>query len=60
MKTKREIKLKTGEVLPVGLPVFSIQGNFFSCHVQGARPEPYKIRYASIGLEQPSLNTLEK
>lgn len=58
MKTQKSIKLKTGEVIPAGLPVTFIQGEPSRVLVQGERPEPYRVRTTSA-FKAPSLAKLE-
>lgn len=63
--TKKEIKTKSGEVLPKGSPVTFRgldEGNSFNsslCLVQGLRAEPYKVRITSA-FKSPSMNKLEE
>lgn len=57
--TKKQIKLKSGEILPKGLPVSFIPDNYSLCLVQGERAEPYKVRVTSA-FEAPSLEELEE
>ncbi len=59
MKTEKLIKLKTGEILPAGLPVTFQKDNWSSCLVQGDRPEPYRIRVSSA-FNMPSMDELEE
>lgn len=58
-KTEKEIKLKTGEILPKGLPVSFNPDNYSICIVQGARVEPYRVRVSSA-FHAPSLEELEE
>ena len=57
--TKKEIKLKTGEILSKGLPVTFRQDSPSICLVQGDRAEPYKIRVTSA-FRAPSFSELEE
>lgn len=58
MKTQKEIKLKTGETLPKGLPVSFIMGEPSLVTVQGATRE-YRVRTTSA-FKSPSLASLER
>ena len=58
--TKKEIKLKTGEILPKGLNVtFLGEKSPSLCLVQGNRAEPYKVRITSA-FKAPSMESLEE
>ncbi len=59
MKTEKQIRLKTGDVLPAGLPVTFIEENNTSCLVQGDRLEPYMVRITSA-FHMPSMEELEE
>ncbi len=63
IKTQKEIKTKSGEILPKGSPV-TFRGldeestrNSSLCLVQGIRPEPYKVRITSA-FKSPSIEQL--
>lgn len=59
-KTEKEIKTKSGEILPKGSPVtFLGEKAPHLCLVQGNRAEPYKIRITSA-FESPSMEELEE
>lgn len=65
IKTQKEIKTKSGEILPKGSPV-TFRGldeensrNSSLCLVQGIRPEPYKVRITSA-FKTPSMEELEE
>lgn len=55
--TQKSIKLKTGEILPKGLPVSFNSENHSTCLVQGERAEPYRVRITSA-FEAPSIEEL--
>ncbi len=57
--TKKQIELKSGEILPKGLPVTFCQDSPSICLVQGERIEPYKIRVSSA-FHAPSIGKLER
>ena len=59
IKTEKSIKLKTGEILPAGLPVSFDSKNHSICLVMGERLEPYKVRITSA-FHAPSLEELEE
>jgi len=58
-KTEKSFKLKTGEIVPAGLPVTFIPDNPTRCLVQGARPEPYRVRVTSA-FHAPSFEEIEE
>ena len=59
MKTQKEIKLKTGETLPKGLPVTFCADKNTICLVHGQREEPYRI-HISAAFKTPSMRQLER
>jgi hypothetical protein len=59
MTTKKEIRLKTGETLPKGLPVSFDQNCPHVCMVTDANGMPHRVRVSSA-FKCPSLNRLEK
>lgn len=58
-KTEKSFKLKTGEVIPAGLPVSFDSKNHSLCFVHGARETPYKVRITAA-FNPPSLEELEQ
>ncbi len=58
-KTKKQITMKSGEIVAIGAPVSFIPGNDRQCLVQGNRAEPYKVRISSA-FKAPGLKTLER
>jgi len=60
MNTQKEIKLKTGETLPKGLPVSFVDGRPSRCLVYSPRhSEPLKVRVTSA-FKAPSQASLER
>jgi len=57
--TEKEIKLKSGEILPKGLPVSWDNENHSICFVRGNRLEPYRVRISSAFVA-PSIEELEE
>jgi hypothetical protein len=58
MKTRKSIKLKTGAVLPAGLPVLFCRDNPRLCMVEGL-DRPYRVRVTSA-FKCPSFRKLEE
>jgi hypothetical protein len=59
MITKKEIRLKTGETLPAGLPVTFNETFAQICVVTDSNNVPHRVRVTSA-FKSPSLRTLEK
>jgi len=57
--TEKQIKLKTGEILPIGLPVSFDRDSPSVCLVRGNRVEPYRVRVTSA-FSAPSLDELQE
>lgn len=57
--TQKEIKMKSGEIVPKGAEVSFIAGKDHLCLVQGNRAEPYKVGISSA-FKSPSLEELEE
>jgi hypothetical protein len=58
--TEKEIKTKSGEILPIGSPVsFMGEDSPHLCLVKGQRPEPYRIRISSV-FTPPNAEELEE
>jgi hypothetical protein len=59
-KTEKQIKMKSGEIVPKGSPVsFLGESAPHLCLVQGNRVEPYKVKITSA-FSSPSLESLEE
>lgn len=58
-KTEKSFKLKTGEIVPAGLPVTFDESQHSLCFVHGSRETPYKVRITAA-FHAPSLEELEE
>jgi hypothetical protein len=59
MTTKKEIRLKTGETLPKGLPVSFDKAQPSVCTVTDSNQIPHRVRVSSA-FKSPSMGRLEK
>ena len=58
--TEKEIKTKSGEILPAGSPISFVGEDAPNiCLIQGKRTEPYRIRITSA-FTPPSMEELEE
>lgn len=58
-RTEKSFKLKTGEIVPAGMPVTFDSTQNQLCFVQGTRETPYKVRIIAA-FTPPSLEELEE
>ena len=58
MKTIKDLKMKSGEIVPRGTEIQPCKGHDSICLVQGARLEPYRIKYTSA-IAVPDIDELE-
>lgn len=59
IKTEKQVKTKSGEILPKGSPVTFQEDHPSICLVQGVRAEPYKIRVSSA-FKAPDMEELSE